>query len=204
MSALPVIHGRGAPINEPRATPNLQLPGTGAGREAGIIYRRLANIAAPPPTSPTEIEQAGATLDEKLFASLGSFKIFTAQIAMHLDTEWREKLFRQLDSLLDAQEWDQRDLPPTLASFATFLRLMLLIKPEERPGFGASSDGKFIAAWTVGDDRLTLECLPGDLVRFSIVVTNDGERERVAGVVSITRLTEVIAPYGPDRWLRRA
>ena len=123
---------------------------------------------------------------------------------MHLDNEWREKLFRQLDSLLDAQEWDLRDLPPTLASFATFLRLMLLIKPDVRPSFGASSDGKFIAAWTVGDDRLTLECLPGDQVRFLIAVTNEGERERVAGSVPITRLMDVIAPYGSDRWLRRA
>src|ERR1700730_14825270 len=45
------------------------------------------------------------TLQERLFDALAGAKVLTAQVAMHLDRQWRDKLFRQLDSLHDPDEW---------------------------------------------------------------------------------------------------
>jgi hypothetical protein len=123
-------------------------------------------------------------------------------VAMHLDREWRSRLFRQFDSLLAVEDWESDDSPPSIGSFATFLRLLMLLKPTRRPGLGASSDGKLIATWTVGDDRLTIECQPRDFVRWHLSVLIDGERERSAAVTPLRRLSEVLQPYRPERWLK--
>src|SRR5271167_4758526 len=61
---------------------------------------------------------------EDLFDALAGVKILTSQVAMHLDGEWRTKLFRQLDSLHDPAEWEEGDQPIQQASFATFLKAM--------------------------------------------------------------------------------
>src|ERR1700735_1244401 len=49
----------------------------------------------------------GKSAGEPLFDALAAAKILTSQVAMHLDEGWRDKLFRQLDSLHDPAEWEQ-------------------------------------------------------------------------------------------------
>ena len=62
------------------------------------IQRSVGSLKNPP--SPGSI--AGIKQDDlahQLFNALAQVKIFTSQVAMHLDTEWRHKLFRQLELL---------------------------------------------------------------------------------------------------------
>jgi hypothetical protein len=139
-------------------------------------------------------------LEEQLYDALASFKVRTATIAMHIDREWRDRLFKQLDSLLSAEDWQSEDPTPTLASFSTFIRMLLFLKPERRPGLGATNNGHLIAAWTVGNDRLTMECLPNDFVRWHLSAMIDGDREKAAAESPIQRLSAVLAPYTPSRW----
>jgi hypothetical protein len=141
-----------------------------------------------------------APLEEQLYNARAAFKLRIANVAMHLDQTWRKRFFAQLDHLLDVNEWDKRDLPVTEQSFATLLRMLLLVKPKLRPGLGATSGGNIIAAWTVSKDRLTIECLPADEVRWVVVHYLDGERETGAGQVTLTRLINVLSPYNPNRW----
>lgn len=140
------------------------------------------------------------TIAERLYDALASFKVRTATIAMHLDRNWRDRLFKQLDSLLSPDDWQAEDDTPTFASFSTFLRMLMFLKPERRPGLGAAGNGHLIASWTVGDERLTMECLPNDIVRWNLSALIDGDRERAAAETPVQRLAAVLAPYSPSRW----
>ncbi len=119
---------------------------------------------------------------------------------MHLEPGRRERFFAQVDSLLDADEWDEDDQPISAASFATLLRLLLLIRPKRWPGLGASMDGHVIAAWTKGENRLTVECLPEDQLRWVLVRYRNGERKSAADDTALLGLPDALQPYEPQIW----
>lgn len=51
------------------------------------------------------------TLPERLFEALAVFKLRTATLAVaHFNRDERARLFKQLDSLLDAESWDSAEL----------------------------------------------------------------------------------------------
>src|SRR5690349_6385570 len=139
MTALQIVRSRPDPFSI--GARSIVAPSTGIGQTSQFIERRLQQIALPSPTFSAEKAQV-RSLEEKLYDTLASFKIRTATVAMHLDREWRSRLFRQFDSLLAVEDWESDDSPPSIGSFATFLRLLMLLKPTRRPGLGASSDGK--------------------------------------------------------------
>jgi hypothetical protein len=175
-------------------------PSQAVGPVSQLIEGQIANVREPSPTFSGQPVARPKTVNEQLFDALAQFKIRTSQVAMHLDREWRSKLFAQFDSLLSVEDWEPLDEPPTIKSFATFLRLVIFLKPERRPGLGATSKGEMIATWSVGSDQLTIECLPQDLVRWNVSVTIGDDRERAAGITPVSRLPAVLAPYVPDRW----
>ena len=142
-------------------------------------------------------------LDEALYNSTAGFKILLSSVSMHLDDAWRRKLNSQIDSLLALDEWDEADMPPTANSIRTFVRTLLTLGARRRPGMGATSNGNLIATWTVGENRLTVECQKDDEIRYSLV-RNTGHIDRVAGVTHLTRLIEVLAPFHPEIWFNNA
>jgi hypothetical protein len=137
---------------------------------------------------------------ERAFDQLVALKIQSADFAMHLDAAWRAGLFSQLDQLLDADEWDFDDAMPSVESFRTFLRLIIHNKVANRPGLGATRDGKIIAAWTAGKDRLTVECMPDDTIRWVLVKYEDGQRVSSANTGPVSLLRKYLAPYEPGVW----
>jgi hypothetical protein len=160
----------------------------------------LRNPPSPASLKSEPMAEGAKALDERLFDALAGVKILTAQVAMHLDREWRDKLFRQMDSLHDPAEWENGDEPVQQASFATFLKAILDINPERRPGLGLSHAGYLIAAWTTGPDRLTIEFLPDDRVRWVLARHHEDEPDRFAGQTPVTRLTEGLQPHRPQHW----
>lgn len=142
----------------------------------------------------------GSPVERALFESRAFSKVWTAQVAMHLNGDWREKFFWQIDNLLDEENWEEGDLPMTQESFKTLLRMMTLQRGMKRPGLGLTSEGNAIATWTNGDRRLTVECYPGDQVRWVLSVREDGQPESAAGKTSLPRLLKVLAPYSPELW----
>ncbi|MHB1620440.1 MAG: hypothetical protein ACYCTY_10755 [Sulfuricella sp.] len=154
------------------------------------------------PLSPASFSFAPSekAIEERLFDATSSVKILTAQVAMHMDKKWRDKLFSQIDSLHDLDEWDADDNPIKQSSFATFLKAILFIKPQRHPGLGLSYEGYLIAAWTTGQDRLTTEFLPNDRVCWVLTRNVGGEVERAAGQTVVSRLYDCLIPYSPDHW----
>lgn len=163
----------------------LYLPISLQGQASGASVPRSAS------TKPLELG---------LFNALAEFKIRTAAIAMYLDKDWRDRLFRQFDNLLDVEQWQPDDEVPKSQSFNTFLRLMLFLQPKKRPGLGATHDGFLVAAWTNGPDQLTIDCRPNDRVRWNLICQLDHEIARAAGDTHLASLPAVLEPYGPSRW----
>ncbi len=162
--------------------------------------RRDASVSA---TDLITTPSSSRSLEELLYEARAQAKIHTAQVAMHMDDAWRRGLYAQLDNLLDRDEWFEGDLPLGHDSYATFIRLMLLVRPTQRPGLGLSAQGKLIASWQTNDARLSIECLAFDQVRYVLSHHVDGEREAAAGDTILDRILIVLTPYGPDKWFTR-
>jgi hypothetical protein len=173
-------------------------------KEIAHRVQALRNSMSPGSLRPETIPMSSdRPLQERLFDALADVKILTSQIAMHLDQEWRSRLFRQLDSLHDLDEWEDGE-PIQKASFATFLKAMLNINPERRPGLGLSHAGHLIAAWTADQDRLTVEFLPGDRIRWVLSRQYADDTERFAGDTAVARLAAGLAAHNPQHWFGHA
>ena len=190
--------------------PVISYPAEGASDEAKHIRDSLSEIKDwacrrfGTAIDPRVCRHRPTSTAERLHDALTMAKVKTSEVVMHLDGEWRDRLFAQLDDLLDIEDWHEDDEPLLDESFGTFLRLILHQKPKRRPGLGLSHRGHLIAAWTAGADRLTLECAPKDTVRWVLSCEVDGERERAAGETHVARLPEILRPYRPERWFADA
>ncbi|TXK95389.1 hypothetical protein BMR02_12835 [Methylococcaceae bacterium HT1] len=145
-------------------------------------------------------ERKNPSIEETLYDSRADCKIEISKVAMHLSDNWRNGLFKQLDSLMDIDNWEDDDAPVTHKSFSTLLRMLTLLRPDCRPGLGSTSSGNIIAAWTKESSRLTIECLPNDKVRWVLSHFIDNIRESAAGEAHLTRLNIVLAPYNQKQW----
>jgi hypothetical protein len=185
--------------------PILGMPSVGGGADSRLIDDRLklmrklvsgsvANLVKVKDSDPENLP-----LREQLLTKLASFKRITATIAMHLDRTWRETLFSTLDRLLDPDDWDPDFRLPTEQSFSTFLRMIIYLHPTKRPGLGLSPSGHILAAWSWDKDRIVIECVGEDEVRWVLSRTIAGERESGAGRVQLYRVPDVIAPYEPEQ-----
>ncbi len=161
---------------------------------------QLDKLRLEPSASSLEIGSQGS-LEERLFDATASAKILTSRIAMHIDSAWRDKLFRQLDSLHDLDEWDANDAPMKASSFYTFLRTMFRLKPQRKPGLGLSPKGNLVASWEKDGDYLTVEFLPSEQTLWVISRLNDDETERIAGQTAARYLASTLATFQLDRWL---
>jgi hypothetical protein len=150
-------------------------------------------------------KKEGETLQIRVFDALAGAKISTSRVAMHLERDFRDRLFLQLDSLHETDQWEEGDEPLNQSSFQTFLKAMLTIRPERRPGLGLSQTGNLIGAWTTARDRLTIECLPNDRVSWVLARYSDtDEPARFAGQTSVSELVEGLAPHRPEHWFSHA
>ncbi len=190
--------------------------------ESASIFSRSASISQPASGLLSEhidqqlkqrtVAESGAshstdhqnrTLEEALFDTRSSFKVYTSKVSMHLPNTWRKKLFLQLDDLLDCDEWDELDSLPLQHTFATFIRMMLLLKPGVGPGIGVDR-GHIVATWSNSPDTLLIECMEGDKLRWYLRRMQGDSMEKAGGTTTIKRLGEILAPFHPDVWLSRA
>jgi hypothetical protein len=124
---------------------------------------------------------------------------------VHLEQEFQDRLFRQLDSLHETDQWEEGDQPLNRSSFQTFLKAILTIRPERMPGLGLSQVGNLIAAWTTARDRLTIEFFPNDRISWVLARYHDNDdADRSAGQTNVSELVECLAPYRPEHWFSRS
>lgn len=155
-------------------------------------------------TSETIYEKR-VTLDERLFDSRANVKILLSQVSMHFSEALRKKLFRQIDLLHDPDDWEEGDDPIQLQSFKTFLRWFYLNEPPQLPNFGLSAAGHFIASWLTNHnkDRLILEFLSNDRVKWFVTKYYGEEADHSSGLTKLSRIADVLAPYHADDWFTK-
>jgi hypothetical protein len=160
--------------------------------------KRLLTGAAQQISATQNFVAKSETIEGQLAEKVASFKRVAASVGMYLDPSWRTRLFAKLDSLMDPQEWDGEFALPSEQSFSTFLRMIIYLHPTKRPGLGLSAKGHFLASWSKESDRIVIECLENDEVRWVLSRSIGCDRESGAGKTKIYRLPDVIHPYEPD------
>lgn len=164
------------------------------------IESRIQQLRSPVAPSMRPLQEHAKSLEEKLFDATAGVKVMTSQVAMYLDSQWRSKLFKQIDFLHDVDEWEQGDTPLQRESFATFLKAICELKPKTRPGLGLTSSGQLIAAWTAGSSRLTIEFLGNNRVKWVISRMIDDEIEHYVGDTTVNRLAVGLEPHHTEEW----
>lgn len=140
------------------------------------------------------------TIAEKLFSALADVKIWTANVSMYLDRETRDRIFRQLDILHDAEEWLDGDRPVNISSYKSMIRAIVFHDINCRPALSIMPDGNVLALWQDGQDKLTIEFLSDNRARWLVQSHTEIGPERASGQAPLERLREVIGPYGAARW----
>lgn len=140
-----------------------------------------------------------------LTARLHEFQKLISKVSMHLGEEFSIGLNDKLVSLLDVEKWEEDDVLPSVASFKTFYRALVVLQTQKRPGMGVSVDGSMVAAWTSGMNRLTIEFKENDSVQWVLSRTDSNNRkEKAAGISTVSRLPAVLAPYSTEIWFENA
>jgi len=209
MSTLSVAPNKGSALAALNQQTSTLLPSLGASFDANEIADQINDMAAKQlgvsvgrQPSVTGRASIAGPIEERLYNSLARAKIMTSKVAMHLEDEARRKLFAHLDRLLNVDAWYEDDTPLVASSFSTFLRFLVFVKPERQPALGISDNGDLMAGWTAGADKLQIECLTNDTIRWIVNCSVNGEHERAVGDSFVARMPAVLAPYFPDRWFK--
>lgn len=142
----------------------------------------------------------GSSPTEQLFGATVLAKIWTSSVSMHLDRKVRDTIFRQIDILHDADEWVCDGEPVQLESYKSAIRTLVYHHINNKPSLALMPSGNVVALWKDGDDKLTVEFLPGNKARWMVQSTSEAGLDRAAGTSPIERLRDVLMPYCANRW----
>src|SRR3977135_3567716 len=121
-------------------------------------------------TTQKMVQPRVASFDEKIFDSLVSLKVAISQYAMHLGAADRQRLFEELDSKINVEDWHEDDTLPTVSSLQEFLKWMIYSKHCQWTSIGVSSQGSILVAWRTPRVLLTANFEARDSVRWTAQV----------------------------------
>ena len=124
---------------------------------------------------------------------------------MHLPSGFAAGLSQQFANLMNDNAWEEEDELIGSEAVTAFLLVLIYTVTKRRPGIGTNGQGSITASWTVGANRLTIECLPTGRVSFVLSrETVEGDVERAAfGPIRPDRILNLLAPFGPGVWFDR-
>jgi hypothetical protein len=129
--------------------------------------------------SKRQIPPIAHTFEDKLFENAADLKITLSQIVMHLEPEWRAIIFRQLDYLLDLNNWEEDSSLIRKSTFITFLRFIIYAAPARVPSIGVGYTGNLLAAWRHESQRVDVEFLQDDNASLTFARQGTHSREIV-------------------------
>lgn len=138
--------------------------------------------------------------EERLFDATALAKQWTSKVAMRLDNASRARFFRQLDRLHDADEWQEGDRPVALESYKTFVRAYVSHVVGGKPALALTPQGLLLAIWHTANSKLSIEFHSNDHIRYVVSQVVDGNRERFAGDLHVTRLPVALAVFDTKQW----
>ncbi len=144
----------------------------------------------------------GKSLESTLFDNSASLKVTVSQVLMHLSVEWRDKIFSQLDRLLDIEAWEEDSSLIGPSSFSTFLRYVIYSGPVRVPSLGVSAKGHVLAAWGSGTNRIAVEFLAADKAVATVFDQGSRDREVLVWQGHIVDMKRFIERIGVSEWLK--
>ena len=103
------------------------------------------------------VEPEGTSFSEQIFNSLVGLKVAVSQYAMHLSHAERHRIFAELDSVINVDDWHEGDELPKIAAFQDFLKWMIYSKYNKWLSLGVSDTGHLLVAWKTPRVLLTGE-----------------------------------------------
>ena len=142
------------------------------------------------------------SIEEQLYDNRAELKILTAHYAVaYINQNFKKQLFNQLDWLLDPESWVEGDVLAKPESFKTLIKFILNAKPKNAPSVGLSQDGNILATWQQEANKLILECLPKENIKWFVSCVFEEKKERASGEAStLKRLLAVLSPYKKSGW----
>ena len=166
-------------------------------REAEVAAEMVpaSGLYSVPPLRPLETYEVLALLRADTKAS-------ARQFAMLFDPEWLAGLSRQIDALLDPEEWVEGDALPSMDSYRTLLVVLMTLRRYRRPGLGLTPNGNFVATWShSATDRLIVECQPTGRARWIATAPMPAGNESGSHDTTPDRLMLTLDRFNPERWL---
>ena len=202
MTSAVAIQRKRADLNAGQGLPDLSW---GASAISKVVEKRISDLqkltaGAVSVIGKTADTQPSGTTENQLRVKLAAMKQVLMPVSMYFDPSWRRELIEKFERFHDAEDWEGDREFPSERSFATFLRTIIYLHPTKRPGLGLSAQGHFLASWRRGSDRIVIEFLPNDELKWVLSQTVEGDRESGAGINQIHRLPDLIAGYQPDRF----
>jgi hypothetical protein len=133
-------------------------------------------VEAKPTSTVTRSVPEAADFAERIFNSLVALKVAVSQYAMHLSDAERHRIFAELDSVINTEDWHEEDQLPKIEAFKDFLKWMIYSKYNKWISIGVSDDGDLTVAWKTKRVLLTAKFsgLNGqEAVRWTAQITSE-------------------------------
>lgn len=92
---------------------------------------------------------------QRVFDAGVEMKVAVSSYAMHLTPETRVKLFRDLDEVVNVDDWYEEDVLPNAVSFRDFLKWTIYSKRYNWLSIGFSDEGNILVPWKSEHGLLT-------------------------------------------------
>lgn len=132
---------------------------------------------------------------EEVIKSAMSLKEATAVYAMYLSFDQRDRLFNELDFLLDAESWDEEDAFPLRLSYVNFLKWSIETRRFDWASLSLDGDGHLVAAFVIDHAVVTAAFLEDATVHWTSRTTTEDGIDVAAGKAqlrSFTALSEML------------
>jgi hypothetical protein len=126
---------------------NLELLLEGSWKTTGSSPGDHFVMGAPSSNSVVRNTPVRPDLRQRVFDSGVEMKVAVSQYAMHLSPETRQKLFHDLDEVINVEDWYEEDTLPRYDSFRDFLKWTIYSKRFNWVSIGVSDEGNILVAW---------------------------------------------------------
>ena len=155
------------------------------GLTQGTLQQNLTSIPAIAGKSVTQAsnqsQEVHKTFSEKVFDHAVLLKVLLAQYTMHLNNQFRERTFLEIDRLLNDQDWYEEDTFPNEPSFRSFVSWSIYTSEFDWTSLGISNDGNTLVAWKAGESLITANFTKEEFVRWTARISSKTGSSHIAG-----------------------
>lgn len=141
-------------------------------------------------------ETPNSSTEETLFDRRAELKKAVSLVSMHLPERWRTSIFKQIDRLLNLENWSEDSRLIEHSPFVTFLRFTIYADPKSLPGLSVAPNGHIVASWHSGEMRAFVEFLEQDKAYAVLSKRTPRGNEAVSWRGHVANLRKFVSDFG--------